>query len=106
MEQLERMDRWTKGGDRKTTIYPSSFKNAIMLAKDKHRTWQQMKKSRIAEALEWMRDPMKVRGIATDRDMLQIQRKLKVEGHRAAKIVSRAELALRWTYIRGKRQEN
>ena len=42
---------------------------------------------------------MKVRGIATDRDVLQIQRKLEVDGHRA-KIVSRAELALRWTYIR------
>ena len=61
---------------------------------------QQMKKSRIAEALEWMRDPMKVRGIATDRDVLKIQRKLEVDCHRAAKIVSRAELALRWTYIR------
>ena len=28
MEQLELMDRWTSGRDRKTTIYPSSFKNA------------------------------------------------------------------------------
>ena len=54
-----------------------------------------MKKSRIAEALEWMRDPMKVRGTATDRDVLKIQRKLEVDCHRAAKIVSRAELALR-----------
>ena len=29
-EQLELMDRWKKGRDRKTTIYPSSFKNAVL----------------------------------------------------------------------------
>jgi len=98
--QMELMSRWKKGRDGDKVIYETAFKDAILLDKHKHMTWQQMKKAQIGEALLWMRDPQKSRGIATDEDVRTIQDKLQVNVHKANKIASKAELALRWTYIR------
>ena len=44
--QMELMSRWKKGRDGDKVIYETAFKDAILLDKHKHMTWQQMKKAK------------------------------------------------------------
>jgi hypothetical protein len=103
--QLELLARWKSGRDRKTTIYPNSFREAAADNSIKKLTWQEMKRAHITEVFKWMMEPSKSRGVATDKDVLEIQRGLNVDRHKAAKVAKMAEVSLRWKYISDTREK-